>query len=663
MSKPRAPDSNSEDIALHRDQGTWLLAAVALTLTFHLPELPLWAVALCPTLLVWRGWRLWHGQAAPSRWLLLPIVLATAIGVRLSYGYFLGKAPGMTFLAVLLSLKLLETRSMRDIRAVVLLCLFLQFGLFFNDQSLPVALAAILATIVVLGSQISLSDPGARTLERLKTSATLLAQGLPFMLALFLLFPRVSPLWGVPNDTTASTGLSESMSPGTISELILSDDLAFTVDFNSHNNPPPPPPERYWRGPVLSLFDGRTWHLSRSGSHDLPPYTPTGPRINYRIILEPHNQHWLPTLDYPAGPLPGVRFTGDYQTLSRAPVTSRTQFSLSAFPQTIVGLDEPPHILRQTRQLPASGNPRARLLAAELKADTPEQTVAKILAWLTNSQFTYTLQPPLLDTNSVDFFLFDTKMGFCEHFAGAFVFLARAADIPARVVTGYQGGRINRINGTLVVRQSDAHAWAEIWLDGQGWRRIDPTAIIAPQRIDRGLSESRLEGLPFMLRPEYARLRQLRDRWEAIANEWNRLVVAFDDNRQQDLLETIGLDIFSLPKMLGAIALVTALLLAAFYYWALRRRENLDPLDRAWAKFSARLARHAHHNLARAPAEGPLDYSRRIAAARPAEAEALTAICIQYARLRYRPPASREEIHQLTHAISELDLKKNPDSK
>jgi transglutaminase-like putative cysteine protease len=657
----RSPPGNTpdaENIALHRDQGAWLLATVALTLAFHLPNLPLWAAILCPLLLAWRGWRLWQGKIAPPRWLLLPIAIAAAVGVHLSYGYFLGKAPGLTFLALLLSLKLLETHSMRDIRAVVLLCLFLQFGLFFNDQSLPVALAALIATVVALGSQISLSDPVASTRERLKTSTLLLVQGFPFMVMLFLLFPRISPLWGIPNDTTATTGLSESMSPGTISELILSDDLAFTAEFIG---PPPPPPERYWRGPVLSRFDGRTWHLTRNVLQNQPSYHPGGPRFDYRIILEPHNQHWLPALDYPAGPVQGVSFAYDFQTLSRSAITNRAQFSLSAFPRTQVGTDEAPRVLRQTLSLPPTGNPKARALAAELQAGTPEQTVGKILTWLTDGKFSYTLQPPLLDNNSIDFFLFETKMGFCEHFAGAFVFLARAADVPARVVTGYQGGHINRINGTMTVRQSDAHAWAEVWLDGRGWIRVDPTAIIAPQRIDRGLSGTLRNGLPFMLRPEYAQLRQLRDRWEAIANEWNRLVVTFDDNRQQDLLEAFGLDIFSLPKMLGATALVTVLLLAAFYYWALRRRETRDPLDRAWAGFSARLARHTRA-LARQPAEGPLDYSCRIAAARPAEAEALHAICIQYARLRYRLPATREEIRQLTRAIRALELKKTPNS-
>ena len=221
-------------------------------------------------------------------------------------------------------------------------------------------------------------------------------------------------------------------------------------------------------------------------------------------MLEPHNQRWLLALDYPAGPVQGVRFTHDFQAVSRAPVGNRMQFRLSAFPRTEAGGDESPWALNPSRRLPAHGNPRARELAARLKASTPERTVERILSWLAENEFTYTLQPPLLDENSIDFFLFDTRMGFCEHFAGAFVFLARAAGLPARVVTGYQGGRVNPVNGVLTLRQSDAHAWTEVWFSGRGWVRVDPTALVAPLRIERGLESSQAasESLPLMLRPQ-----------------------------------------------------------------------------------------------------------------------------------------------------------------
>ncbi|MDR1424164.1 MAG: DUF3488 and transglutaminase-like domain-containing protein [Azoarcus sp.] len=640
----------SGEAALHPDQGAWLLAAAATTLAPHLLNLPAWTIILCATLLAWRGWRLWHGQSAPPRWLLLPLALAAALAVRITFGHFLGKTPGLALLAVLLCLKMLEIRNMRDIHVVVLLCFFLQFGMFFSNQSAPAALLALVAATLTLGGQISLLDPASSGRERLRTSALLLAQGAPLMLLLFVLFPRaVSPLWGIPEESTASTGLSDSMAPGSISEMILSDELAFTVEFDG---PRPPPSNRYWRGPVLTRFDGFSWHLAPRPTSDRPTYTPSGRRYDYRIMLEPHNQHWLPALYYPAGPVPGVRFAYDYQTLSRSPVGVRVRIDFSAYPDTVVGRNERPWVVQQALQLPNHGNAKARVLARELKAGTPAHTVERILDWFVDGGFAYTLQPPLMTQDSVDYFLFDARRGFCEHFAGAFVFLARAADVPARVVTGYQGGYLNPINKMLMVRQSDAHAWAEVWLAERGWVRVDPTAIVAPLRIEGGLADSLRDGLPFMLRPEYSWLRQWRDRWEALGTRWNR-ITAYDNRRQHDLLESFGFGAIDSVRLLGAIAIGAALMLAAFYYWALRSRDPRDPLARAWGRFSAYLARF---DLARKPAEGPLDYGRRLAAARPADADTLNGVCTRYARLRYRPPVSGEAIRELARDINALDI-------
>ncbi|MDR2924985.1 MAG: DUF3488 and transglutaminase-like domain-containing protein [Azoarcus sp.] len=652
----RVPSKRAKpiELSLQRNQGIWLLAAAALTLLPHLTKMPVWVIAYCAALLVWRGWLLWHGKAAPSRWVLVPLVLAVALGVRFDLGQFFGKTPGMVFLAALLCLKLLEIQSMRDIRVVAFLCFFLQFGLFFSDQSIPAAALAIVALTVTLGSQIALSDPASGTRERLRMGFALLTQGLPFMLALFVLFPRaVSPLWGVPGDTISRTGLSETMSPGAISELILSDNLAFTAEFNGE---PPAPADRYWRGPVLNRFVGRIWYRVEFPPKETPPYAPSGRRFDYRLMLEPHQQKWIPALDYPAGPVGGVRFTRDSQAMSQRPVTSRVRFAFSSFPDTPVGLNEFPQALNQALQLPIRGNPRARALAMKLKAQTPQQTVERILVWLFEGRFVYTLQPPLMEQDGVDAFLFDTRMGFCEHFAEAFVFLARAAGVPARVVTGYQGGRVNPINGIISVRQSDAHAWAEVWYGGQGWVRVDPTALVAPTRIDHGLEGALTQGLPFMLRPEYLWLRQWRDRWEAVSTQWNQMVIAYDGRRQRDLLRTFGLEDFSSASAFGAASVAVALLMAAFYAWTQRRRKDvrLDALDLAWNQFSARLA---PLGLARMPAEGPMDYSRRLATARPIDADTLITICTRYARLRYRLPPLRTDVDALAHAIDALNLK------
>ena len=383
-----------------------------------------------------------------------------------------------------------------------------------------------------------------------------------------------------------------------------------------------------------------------------PQYTPSGRHYRYRMVLEPHQQHWLPALDYPSGPIEGVRFSYDYQSQTTRPVTARTAIDLEARPETRPGLDENPQILSEALRLPRTGNPRAHRLAARLRADTPEASIAAILAWFSDGDFVYTLQPPLLDYNSIDFFLFDTRQGFCEHYAGAFVFLARATGVPARVVTGYQGGKINR-EGIFTVRQSDAHAWAEVWFATRGWVRVDPTGLVSPQRIDGGLSDALSDGLPFMLRPENAWMRGLRDRWEALASRWNEVVIGFDAREQQKFFANLGFEYFSKAKALGWIALVCAAFLLAFYYLAQRRPNDSDPLDRAWARFSVRMARRG---LARKPSEGPFDYAHRLAIACPRQATTLKAICADYAYLRYRPPVSDTRLARLIHTINTLKL-------
>ncbi|MDO9597320.1 MAG: DUF3488 and transglutaminase-like domain-containing protein [Azoarcus sp.] len=647
---------HADSAALRRDQGAWLLGAATLTLVPHFVTLPAWVSMLCTLLLLWRGTSLWRGQGSTNRYLILLLAAGAGVGVRLAYGHFFGKDPGIALLAILLGLKLLETRSMRDIRAAVLLCFFLQLGLFFENQTLPVAALALAACLLSIGSLLALSDPDAGTRERIRTSALLLGQGLPFMLVLFVLFPRVQgPLWGLPADAhSGMSGLSDSMKPGSISELSLSEAIAFRAEFTTT---PPPPALRYWRGPVLTDFDGSTWRQRIHTLGDTPAYVPTGQKLEYRLTLEPHNQRWLLALDYPAGPLPGARFSSDFQALSQAPVRSRTRFDLAAYPNTTIGIDEPQRVLNAALRLPTSGNPRSRALAQELAADGPSAaaTLDRVLAHLIAAELTYTLRPPLTGSDSVDGFLFDSRRGFCEHFSSAFVFLMRAAGVPARVVTGYQGGEINPVDGSLVVRQSDAHAWAEVWLPQRGWIRVDPTALAAPGRIESGLAGSLPvgEALPLFMRPQFSWLREIRHHWEAVSNSWNQWVLGYNPERQRELLSRLGLGDVHWSALLGLLSLGAALLMAALFAWALRNRRNTDPLDRAWAAFSAKLDARG---LGRRPAEGPLDFGRRIAAALPVQAEALNEIVTCYAQLRYRPPADPAAIRELNKRIRTLKL-------
>lgn len=642
--------------ALDRDQGLWLLGAAALTLLPHLAWLPLWTSALCGALLAWRALLLIEQRHPPWSLLVLALGVAAAAGVRYSFGHFFGKDPGIALLAILLCLKLLETDSARDIRAGVFLCFFLQLAVFLGDQSLPVAALALCATLVSVTALNALADRTADNRERLRVSALLLAHALPFMLVIFVLFPRLpGPLWGLPADAYSGlTGLSETMSPGSISNLGESGAIAFRAEFD---DTPPPPAQRYWRGPVLTAFDGRTWRAGRALESSSPFYSPSGPRLDYRLTLEPHNRRWLLALDFPAAGLQGVLHASDYQALSSQPIRTRSRFQLAAQPHTAVGIDERRQALAAALALPAGYNPRTVALGAELAtgAVSDEAVLQRALARLRSAGLVYTLRPPALGRHTVDAFLFDTRRGFCEHFSAAFTVLMRAAGVPARVVTGYQGGEINPIDGTMVVRQSDAHAWTEVWLTGRGWVRVDPTALAAPGRIESGIAAALPEGevRPLMMRAGLDWLRTVRHRWEAASNAWNQWVIGYNSSIQRDLLGRLGLDRTDWVTLGGAIGVAFALLLGALLLWAGRQQRRGDRLSRSWALFGKRLA---HKGLARESWEGPLDYGERVAAALPEQADALREIARTYARLRYGPEADVAAAHRLHHKIRKLRL-------
>ncbi len=640
-----------------RRTALWLLGAAALTVAPHALHLPAWLSALCAALLAIRGIGLWHPRARLPRLAVLVLALTGAVAVKLHFGHFFGKDPGIALLAALLCLKLMEGDSARDVRAAVLLCFFLQLGLFFYNQTMGIALLALGGTLLATVALLSLHLVAAPPAMQLRTGALLLGQALPFMLVLFILFPRVQgPLWGLPADAySAVSGLSDSMSPGTISQLSLSDAIAFRAEFAGE---PPPAAQRYWRGPVLNDFDGRSWRARRPALAGEPAYTPSGPTLAYRLTLEAHNPRWLLALDYADRGLSGVRYASDFQLLAEQPVRSRSRFDLRSRPDSLVGRQESTATLTAALALPATGNPRARALAAELAAgtDSPRAVLERTVAHFRGGAYAYTLSPQLLAGDSVDGFLFDSREGFCEHFASAFVFLMRAAGVPARVVTGYQGGQINPVDGVLVVRQSDAHAWAEVWLPGEGWQRVDPTAAAVPQRIEAGLGDAIRAGdpRPLLMRPQFSWLVQFRHRWEAISNHWNQWVLGYNPDRQRELLAGLGLaqaDWRTLGVMMSAAA---ALLFAALLGWAYRQHRRQDPLDRAWAAFCRK---SASRGLPRQPWEGPLDYGRRLVHAFPGQAAELERIAQQYAQLRYRGPAGRSDVRALSERIRRLKLR------
>ncbi|MCB1960241.1 MAG: DUF3488 domain-containing transglutaminase family protein [Rhodocyclaceae bacterium] len=648
--------SASTDLDLPRQVRLWMLATAALTLLPHLLYLPLWLGAVTTLVLLWYAERMRRDISAPRR-LVMFLLAGSAAGLILSqYGTLLGKSAGIALLALLLSLKLLESRRARDAQVFVLLCFFLQTGLFLDTQSAltagGAALGALLATTTLASLQTRDSPP-----RQLRLAATLLIQSLPFMVVLFVLFPRIpGPLWGLPGDAfSATTGLSDAMEPGSISQLSQSAEIAFRVSFDT---PLPPPAQRYWRGPVLSAFDGRRWTRPDQIARRTPPYAPQGEAVRYEMTLEAHNRHWLLALDYPAAGIPGALHSASFEALSRHPVHQRTRYRAASHPLTRVGVTQDDATLLGALHLPAGNNPRTRALADTLRDQhrSPEAIVEAAIGWMRSADLIYTLRPPLLGEHSADTFLFDTRKGFCEHFAGSFAVLMRAAGIPARVVTGYQGGEINAYDGTLVVRQSDAHAWTEVWLAGHGWLRVDPTAASAPRRIDGGLAAALPDGepVPFMVGTDLAWLRGLRDRWEFLGNAWNQWVLGYDQQRQQSLLRRIGLDAVDWRAQGAAMLVATGVLFAALLAWAHARARTRDPLLRQWQRFEHKLARLG---TARLPSEGPADYADRAAQAHPAARCEIIAIAQRYAALRYgKSPPDATAIKALALRIHRLRI-------
>lgn len=623
------------------------------------PHLPIWVAAAGLLLVALRLALLRRDRARPlappariPSWTLVLFAVAAAFAVRASFGYLVGRDPSVAFLFILVAFKFLETRSRRDGTLLICLACFLLITPFFYSQSIVAAVAALPA-ILLVGVTLDALAVDARDADRpfawraaMKRSGVMMLQGLPVAVLLFVLFPRLAaPLWGLPTDFGAQTGLSDSMSPGQISELSLSDAVAFRVDFDTQ---PPPANQRYWRGPVFSRFDGRTWSagLTQFGGE----FTPNdAPAITYTVTLEPNFRPWLFALDLPAalprlaaGASTGatVVLTRDQQLLLRAPVTDSvryTQLSILRSSYT-ASAGEAAQNLAVGR-----GNLRTLAFARELRAQHPDDTayVRAILDWFNREAFVYTLAPPFLDRDPVDLFLFDERRGFCEHYASAFVVMLRAAGIPARVVTGYQGGQMNPQGGYLIVRQSDAHAWTEAMIDGK-WQRFDPTAAVSPSRIELGLGGAMPAGepVPFLARLDGTWLRTVRLGWDAFNHDWRRNVVGFNYDRQRSLWRDLKLDRFAAWQIvagLAAIVFVWGALVIGWLMWKRRRQERALVL---WDDLNRRLARAG---LPRQPHEGPLAFADRAATRWPQFAIAFAAIGKSYAALRYGAPAATRE--------------------
>ncbi len=612
----------------------WLLPPLLAGLP-HAMHLPVWMILLCALLWSWRLSLALRGRRLPGRAVRLSLTLAGVAAVMAQFGLLIGRDAGVPLLVLLLFLKLLECDTPRHQRYALLLTYFVALSVLLYDQSLALTLylltvawltTAALAQLQPLAPQ----DPR----PHLATAARLLAAGAPLALALFLFFPRLeAPLWLLPTgERTGRTGLSDTMQPGDISRLILSDEIAFRVNFIG---PLPEVRNLYWRGPVLARFDGRTWRTMAEREELMSGAGGLGEPLRYTLTVEPHAGTWLPSLGLPAILPPGTRLIAGMQLVSRQPLTERRRYALTSYPR--YRLEAGGQELDEALELPRGYNPRALALARQWRAELaePRRIVERGLA-LFRDGFVYTLTPPRLGLHSVDEFLFETRRGFCEHYAGAFVFLMRAAGVPARVVTGYLGGEVNPVDGHLVVRQSDAHAWAEVWLADAGWVQVDPTASVSPARVVQGLAAA----LPAVEVPAALAalhrpwIRQLRHAWEAVNNGWNQWVLGYNLERQDRLLSGLSSSLSGRAWQISVAALLAGLVVMAWWAWRGDRMPDRDVAARLYDRFTRRLARIG---LRRGPCEGAREFAHRVATLRPDLAPEVVRISELYLRARYVP--------------------------
>lgn len=608
---PVAPDR-----ALERAVQPWLFIAALLTGGPHVQHQPLWLSLVSGAILAWVVWAWWRARPLPHRGALFLLVVVACGGILWQFRTLFGRDAGVAMLVLFMALKLLELRTRRDAKVLLLLGYFLLLTHYLYSQSIPTGLMLLLALLGLTAALIRLQGgPACTPRQTVRLAAGLMAQALPFMLVLYLLFPRIAgPLWGMPNDAYAGmTGLSGQMSPGTLGQLVQSGSIAFRARFST---PLPPKHERYWRGPVLENYDGRTWLVSQI-PHPPAQIDGTGELYAYTLTLEAHNQHWLLALDAPVSlPAQGV-LAPTLEVLAKQPVRERQHVTLQSRIPYRFNVNEAESVLRLNLRLPAGHNPRTLALARQWHGENaqPEALIRRALRLFRDEPFVYTLRPPRLGEAAMDEFLFDTRRGFCEHYASAFVVLMRAAGVPARVVTGYQGGDLNPVDEHVTVRQSDAHAWAEVWLAGQGWVRVDPTAAISPARIEQGLAQALPAGepLPVLMQLDQDWLRTLRYRWEALNNGWNQWVLGYDPVRQQEVLRRLGMqepDWRNMARWLGiGTGSLLLLALAGLFWWQWRQGRDGDPALRLWRQVLRQLARRG---LSSPAGETPQAFVRRL---------------------------------------------------
>ena len=636
-----------------------LLVGLSLVLLPHFLHLPLWLSIVTTALILWRACHELQLCKIPNKFVLFLLTIMLLTGIVFSYHTLIGRNAGSAMLLGLLCLKLFEIKSFRDVSIIINLALFSIVINFLFNQSIPVAFTMLLALLflftALIGYQhdykaltqstpIPLSVIRSNEKQHFKLAFKMLSQAVPFAIVLFILFPRVNgPLWGLPEDAfSATTGLSDKMSPGRISQLSNNTSVAFRVKFNSAI---PLPNTLYWRGPVMWNFDGYNWTAPEKERIALSQFqfTGLGDKTQYSITLQPHNDFWMFALDIPSTLPADSQLSADMQILANLPVQKLKRYEISSYTKYRLPNNPKVSFTRYLKLPDAQGANlvKSRLLMDKLKNDNnPQKTINNVLNYFASQDFYYSRQPPLLYNNPIDEFLFDTKRGYCEHYASSFTVLMRIAGIPARVVTGYQGGEINPIDNYMTLRQSDAHAWSEVYIEDKGWIRIDPTAAIPPDNIENTDDALRLNST--LRKPSHLfksswlskQMKQMRFAWDAVNNRWNQWVLGYDNKRQKSLFAAIGIPEITwqgLSQLLFSILAVLTALLAFIVFSNQAKQKNI--IQNTYFKFLKKMKKRG---LTKSLSEGADDFCYRAVIQFPEQQFAIEQITLLYQQLRYK---------------------------
>jgi transglutaminase-like putative cysteine protease len=655
----------------------WATLAFSTGVLLNCDRVPRWVPVATLAFVIWRLVAAYAAVRLPGVLFRSFLAVLLVASVLVNFHTLNGLSAGTALLVLMGAVKLLETRTQRDQFIVVAAGLFLLLAACLDRQGLVRAPLYLLhawlccAALAVVAYAPTAPEPTVASAHgvpmmldnraALLLAARTLLFALPLAVVLFVFFPRLpGAFWAIPRSDEALTGLGDTMSPGSISQLTSSYEVAFRAHFEGS---PPPPQDRYWRGPVLHEFDGYTWRRNSRSLARMQPLQYLGPAYRYRISLEPTANRWWFALDTPTrSPAPKVFFTYDYQLISAEPVTEATSYSLESYPRTRAS-GPLPVLERHHDTEPGDRNPRTRALATQLRSgvSSDQAYVATVLDYFHKGGFEYSLTPPLLGYDSVDDFLFKTRLGFCGHYASAFATLMRAAGVPARVVTGYLGGEWNPIGNYFIVRQSDAHSWTEVWLEGRGWTRVDPTAVVAPERLRRGILDilPNAVSAPARFVRSQPWLAGLLQRWDALNTWWNDRIVQFNYTDQLRILQRFGVNSPGAEELGWAfgVGLLGWLLWIAWHVGRADPGARPDKLGRAYSALCQKLERAG---VKRELHQGPLAFADEIARRRPDLAPEMQRLLQRYAQLRYgrtEQSTYQPEVREFVREVSRLTVR------